>query len=189
MIKKNKYISKDFKLLKSFVQSEFFFQQKKFDKRYHFNFLKKKYSFRKEALVINDPISNLKHIKQFVRLIQFVNVSTRPALFMLLNNEQYFDLLVYFWETKLNNSACFYAALNDTLSRDLNFSKMVITLNCFLNFQSDFFYKSANNYNILYKINPVKEFSSFQNFKLNSDVDSLKKFIYLLVVLKQALNE
>jgi hypothetical protein len=183
-----KYVSKDFKLLKSFVHSEFFFQQKFLKKKYSNKNLKKVYFLQKDSLSIINPSSSIKSIKQLIRLFQFFKVSKKPELQLIINNRPY-DFLLYFFLKKHNlKIPSIKTYLDSDLVKDSKNSKIVLALNCLLNTRSDIFYKSDKIFNILYKINACDENKFFPNYKLHNDVDSFKKFIYILILLKHSLK-
>ena len=81
-------------LLKSFINSEFFVQQKKY-KNIEFNKQTSNlYLYKKESLTTLDPFIQLKFIKQFLRLLQITKKSNLPFLYILVKNLK-FNFLIY----------------------------------------------------------------------------------------------
>ena len=83
-----------FALLKSFINSEFFVQQKNF-KNLEFNKQTlNTYLFKKQSLAVLNPFIQFKIVKQFLRLLQLTKKSNLPFLYILVKNSQ-FNFLIY----------------------------------------------------------------------------------------------
>jgi hypothetical protein len=183
-----KYASKDFKLLKSFIHSEFFFQQKILNKKYSNRNVKKIYFLQKSSLSILNPSLGLKSIKQLIRLFQFFKTCKVPQLQIIVNNKP-FDFLLYFFLKKNKLKPSFIKTyLDKELIKDSSNSKIVVAINSLLNFRSDLYYKADERFNILYKINASNENKGLFNYKSHNDIDSFKKLIYILIILKHSLR-
>lgn len=176
---------KEYKLLKSFINSEFFFQNNK----YVNNYVSKQYFLQKNLLTVLDPVVHLKEIKQLIRFLQLLKKNDFPSLQIVVKNPQ-FDFLVYdFIKKNFNGNVRIENFLNSDLKKDVSYSRFVLLLDCFLNKESDFFHKLNNSgFSLIYKVNSQLEKSFFQNYKIHSNIDSVKKLIFLLIIIKQILK-
>jgi len=171
-------------LLKSFINSEFFVQQKKY-KNVEFNKQTSNlYFYKKESLTILDPFIQLKFIKQFLRLLQLTKKSNLPFLYILVKNLQ-FNFLVYEFTKHNKNLFPIDVELDSDLLKDTNISKLVLLLNCFFYEKSITFSKSNINYNLLVKVNSLNEFLYSNHYKILNDIETLKKLIFLLAIIKK----
>ena len=151
-------------LLKSFINSEFFVQQKKY-KNIEFNKQTSNlYLYKKESLTTLDPFIQLKFIKQFLRLLQLTKKSNLPFLYILVKNLQ-FNFLIYEFTKHNKNLFPIDVELDSDLLKDTNISKLVLLLNCFFYEKSITFSKSNINYNLLVKVNSLNEFLYSNHYK------------------------
>lgn len=180
-----RYHTLEFKLLKSFINSEFCFQQKKIK---HLEFYKQSintYVYKKDALTILDPFIHFKTIKQFIRLLQFIKKTNYPLLYILVKNTQINFLIYEFIKQNYYSLFPVDVVLDSDLLTDIAISKVVLLLNCFFFEQSELFSKSNKNYNLIFKINSLNESLYYNQYKILNDVENIKKLIFLLVLIKK----
>lgn len=174
--------TKNYRFLKTFINSEFFIQKDKVCLTSPTNH----YQLKQNSLVILDPILHLKELKQFIRLLQFLKFTPDSKLHLVVKNSQYDFLIQEF--LKRNNSLGFQIenSIDTDLKKVANYSRLSVLIDCFLHTDSNFFIKSnLSIYNLIYKINSNVENNVFENYKLYGKVDSIKKLFFILIVIKQ----
>ena len=173
-----------FALLKSFINSEFFVQQKNF-KNLEFNKQTlNTYLFKKQSLAVLNPFIQFKIVKQFLRLLQLTKKSNLPFLYILVKNSQ-FNFLIYEFTKHNKNLFPIDVELDSDLLKDTDISKLVLLLNCFFYEKSIIFSKSNKNYNLVFKINSLNEFLDINHYKMLNDIEKIKKLIFILVIIKK----
>jgi hypothetical protein len=171
-------------LLKSFINSEFFIQQKKLKNLELNKHTSNLYFYKKQSLITLNPFIQFKLIKQFLRLLQLTKKSTFPFLYILVKNSQ-FNFLIYEFTKQNKNLFPIDVELDSDLLKDTQISKLILLLNCFFQEKSTIFSKSNINYNLLYKINSINESLYLNNYKMINDIDTIKKLIFILAIIKK----
>lgn len=171
-------------LLKSFIHSEFFIQQKKF-KNFELNKeASHLYTYKNQSLVTLNPFIQFKLVKQLIRLLQLTKKSNLPFLYILVKNSQ-FNFLIYEFTKQNRNLFPVDVELDSDLLKDTNISKLILLLNCFFYEKSTVFSKSNKNYNLLVKVNSLNELLYSNHYKILNDIETLKKLIFILAIIKK----
>jgi hypothetical protein len=171
-------------LLKSFIHSEFFIQQKKFRNLELDNQTSQLYTFKNQSLVTLNPFIQFKLVKQFLRLLQITKKSNLPFLYILVKNSQ-FNFLIYEFTKQNKHLFPIDVELDSDLLKDTNISKLILLLNCFFYEKSTVFTKSNKNYNLLVKVNSLNEFLYPNHYKILNDIETHKKLIFILTIIKK----
>ena len=171
-------------LLKSFIHSEFFVQQKKFKNLELNKQTSQLYTFKNQSLVTLNPFIQFKLVKQFLRLLQLTKKSNFPFLYVLVKNSQ-FNFLISEFTKQNKNLFPIDVEMDSDLLKDTNISKLILLLNCFFYEKSIVFTKSNKNYNLLVKVNSLNEFLYLNHYKILNDIETLKKLIFILAIIKK----
>lgn len=139
-------------------------------------------------------VSLLKSIKQFIRLLQFVQRSTSNRLTIRINNKNIFYLLKQFFQQypvyfSVEIEQSFYTENVVTNNKG---TKMLLMLDSFgsLNLTNILKRQFANNFLFLQNVDTLDPSRTFAgNYKIYSDVLDFKKIILIIVLIHEILKE
>lgn len=182
MIKKNK---KKFQLLKSFIDSDFLFLNKKLKKSNRFL----SHSTRLEANSVSylSSAETLKSVKQLLRILQFLSSKDKKVIHIVLRNRQFIKIA----ETVLNkNGADFFYSLKDSINiQNSEVQDQLLLLFDHVNNNSLLLKKLFDkNIFLMNKINTKVEQNNWGSYKIYNEVDDFKKFIFFLVLIELTLD-
>ena len=87
-----------FQLLKSFIQSDFLFLDKKFKKSNRF--LNYSMKVKSNSVSYLSSTETLKSIKQFLRILQFLSSKDKKVIHIILKNRQFIKIAETVFDTK-----------------------------------------------------------------------------------------
>jgi hypothetical protein len=176
---------KNLKFFYSLINSDFLILEKNFNKKEN-RYLKSNLQLlnkKKNLFSLLNYFELIKMLKQFIRILQFFKNSKNPLFFLDSNNKQFSKIITLFTEKydfilpiqlKKNSlfekkASSFILSIDKNVLDYKNNIKKLIYSNIFIIIQINSFLKTLNNGS--YKI--------FNNF------DTLKKLIFLLVLVKK----
>ena len=171
------------KLLKSLLHSDFLILENK-----NLNHSDKIILNKSLNIYKLNPIVLLKTLKQFIRLIQFSS-SFKEKNLILKTNRKEFDYVLKEFNSiySLNLNINSYFSNKDFKS--LSDPKMFLFLDHLKHFDSSFINKFVRDKNYLLQvINNEKDLNNSSVYKIFNNLDNLKKFIFLLCLIRQINN-
>ena len=166
-------------LFKTLIDSNFLILNKKYNKNLRY------FKYISDSSIGDTTLNifeTLKSIKQFIRILQFLNRKKEIFLHILVENKQHSDLIAFFFKEKTTNvfiknflskkkvskkTLQFLLLLSDSLNNDKKTLKSIIDKNIFL----------------INKINSKLEKNNWGIYKIYNDLYDFKKLVFLLVIL------
>ena len=183
MIKKNK---NKFQLLKSFIDSDFLFLNKKLKKSNRFL----SHSTRLESSSVSylSSAETLKSVKQLLRILQFLSSKEKKIVHIVLKNSQFIKIV----ETVFNkNSLNFSYSVKDSINiQNSEIEDQLLILFDHVNNNSLLLKKLFDkNIFLMNKINTKIEQNNWGSYKVYNEIDDFKKFIFFLVLIELTLSK
>jgi hypothetical protein len=183
MIKKNK---NKFQLLKSFIDSDFLFLNKKLKKSNRF--LSNSTRLGVNSVSYLNSAETLKSVKQFLRILQFLSSKDKKIIHIVLKNRQFIKIA----ERVFNKNGCdFSYSVKDSLNiQNSEIEDQLLILFDNIN-NNPLLLKKLFDKNIflINKINTKIEQSNWGSYKVYNEVDDFKKFIFFLVLIELTLHK
>jgi len=137
---------------------------------------------KKNSFLLLNFFELSKTLKQFIRVLQFFRNSKNPTLFLDFNNDQFFKILDSFFKkeklilpVKFENKfsfltkSSFILFLDELFLEDKNIVKKLVYYNVF----------------IMIQINSLLNTLNDSSYKIFNTFDTLKKLIFLMILLKK----
>jgi len=131
-----------------------------------------------------------KTLKQFIRSIQFLKSRKKKHLNILLENQQYIEILQLFFKEK-NLNCSFEIKPNLVGEKEFqSFSQLFLMLDSTLKINKNIFRRFfESNIFLVQKINSSLEKQNFGSYKIYNNVIDYKKIIFLAILIEKVLNQ
>lgn len=176
---------KNLKFFYSLINSDFLILEKNYNKKEN-RYLKsnlKLLNKKKNLFSLLNYFELIKMLKQFIRILQFFKNSKNPLFFLDSNNKQFSKIITFFTEKydfilpiRLkknslfeNKASAFILSVDKNVLDYKNNIKKLMYSNIFIIIQINSFFKNLNN----------------GSYKIFNTFDTLKKLIFLLVLVKK----
>jgi len=177
---------KTFNFFYSLINSDFLLLDNSSVSKKNNRFLKSNLKLlnNKEFFLLLNYSETIKTLKQFIRILQFFKNTKNPLLLLDIKNRQFSKII----DLYINNNKDILPLKfnNNTLNIDKDFSSFILLLeNSFLNEKNLFKKLIYSKIFTIIKINSIIEKNNFSSYKIFNSLKILKKFIFLLVLLKK----
>tara|TARA_Y100001968_G_C19408322_1_gene744938 strand:- start:802 stop:1350 length:549 start_codon:yes stop_codon:yes gene_type:complete len=177
---------KKFQLLKSFIDSDFLFLNKKLKKSNRY--LDQSIKLEGGSVSYLNSIETLKSVKQFLRVLQFLYSKDKKTIHIVLKNRQFIKIAEIFFNKK---DLGFYYSIKDSVNvQNSEVEDQLLILFDHLNNNSLLLKKLFDkNIFLMNKINTKIEKSNWGSYKVYNEVDDFKKFLFFLVLIELIFNK
>lgn len=175
-----------FQLLKSFIQSDFLFLDKKLKKSNRF--LNYSMKVKSNSVSYLSSTETLKSIKQFLRILQFLSSKDKKLIHIILKNRQFIKIAETVFDTKDLNASF---VIKDSINlKNSNVEDQLLILFDHINNNSLLLKKLFDkNIFLINKINTKTEQNNWGSYKVYNELDDFKKFIFFLVLIQLTFNK
>jgi len=178
----------DIFLVKSLIESDFLLVENvKHKNLKHFHSEISLNSFSNSSLEI---FQLTKTIKQFIRALQFLKGCKKKHLYILLENQQYIEILELFFAEKKTN--CLFRIKSNLVGEKefRSFSQLFLMLDSTLKVNQNIFRRFfESNIFLVQKINSILEKQNFGSYKIYNNMIDYKKIIFLAVLIEKVLTK
>ena len=173
--------NKKFQLLKSIIQSDFLFLDKKLKRSNRF--LSGSTKLKLDSISYLNSIETLKTIKQFLRILQFLSSRDRKIIHIVLKNRQFVKIAEMALVSK--NSDISYVVKDSVDLKNSEVEDQLLILFDHINNNSLLLKKLFDkNIFLINKINTKIEKNNWGSYKIFNELDDFKKFIFFLVLIQ-----
>lgn len=184
-------IKKNTSLLNDIIASDFLINtlNNKNYSKYNNTFIKlESYNF-----FILDLLEVNKTLKQFIRLLQNLNKNENNTLYLLFENNYYTILInkLISLENKLKNNIKFYNSTHYLPHLSQNYSDLLMLFGQPYTISNNQIIKRFFNNKIflINKINANFENFNFNNYKIVTNLDDIKKILFIYIIIKKILKK
>jgi hypothetical protein len=171
-------------LLKGLIDSDFLFLNKKVNK--NLRSLKSTSVLNNSEISYLDSVETLKTVKQFVRLLQFLEKKDKKIFHIVVKNKQFVKIVESFFKDKNFNFS-----IKDSINiQNTKIEDQILILFDQINNNSLLLKKLFDkNIFLINKINTKFEQNNWGAYKIFNNLDDFKKFIFFIILIELTLNK
>ena len=164
-----------FQLIKSFIQSDFLFLDKKLKKSNRF--LDHSTKVKSSSISYLSSTETLKSVKQLLRILQFLSSKDKKVIHIILKNRQFIKIAEKIFDTEESNVS--YVIKDSINIKNSNVEDQLLILFDNINNNSLLLKKLFDkNIFLINKINTKVEQNNWGSYKVYNELDDFKKFIF-----------